>query len=393
MGFIKPVAPAPVAGAHVVLPGQTRWAVLGVPVRARPVLGTLLTRGWPLKPSPPFRRMRLGQIFAPGIPLGPFAKSPLAFFAPASSIGLLHGERECGRLRSAAAVVSRVERLESALGRLCRHCAWPIPEGDPLVGFVDTVSVLSTRASRRANADAPGPGNPASREEACRQWRQRQGRLLRCAPLVAAYPWLRPWADPSLERLASQVEEARRAFAALIDPVALLESACAALLPEPHLVDGVLLATLGSDAEWLTQEAWVRWQYACLDGWDGPSAAAPAATAVFHEAFGPRRRGRARTLEAVGMMTTRWAATATEAARRQRDAPGRTVTVRVPPVETADADALDGTALSRWESAVVATCQTSADWTTGTLRLNCPEAVTSRLTTLTATAPTQQSPH
>ncbi|WP_157597390.1 hypothetical protein [Streptacidiphilus rugosus] len=325
--------------------------------------------------------MRLGQILAPTIPLGPFAKSRLEFLAPASGNGLLHGERECGRLRSAAAVVGQEWLLEEALGRLCGHCAWPIPEDDPLIGFIEALSHL-----RAGTPDGTAPGSPVSRVDTCRQWRQWQTQLLRVAPLAEAYPWLRPWADPLRARLAERVEEARHAFAALLDPVALMESACAALLPDPSPDTGAVFAMLGADAPWLMQEAWIRWQQACLDGWDGPSAAAPAASAVFYDAFGARRRGRAQTLESVGVMTTRWAAAAAQAARDQQEVPGPAVTVRVPVLGAAGAETLGGDPLSPWAAGAIATYQASADWPAGTVRLQCPESVTRLLTTLTPTA-------
>ncbi|MFJ6619927.1 hypothetical protein ACIQOW_20415 [Kitasatospora sp. NPDC091335] len=79
-------------------------------------------------------------------------------------------------------------------------------------------------------------------------WRRLHTYLIRSNKALQAFPVLRPWAEPLQTRFAEVIEEERRAFAALVQPVPLVEAAAVRLLPEPKFTPGPELAGLGADA-------------------------------------------------------------------------------------------------------------------------------------------------
>ncbi|WP_069741150.1 hypothetical protein [Streptomyces sp. EN23] len=66
---------------------------------------------------------------------------------------------------------------------------------------------------------------------------------------MSEYPFLAPWADGLQSRLATVLDEERRAFAALVQPIRLLEAAAVRILPEPKFSADPGLAALGAEAE------------------------------------------------------------------------------------------------------------------------------------------------
>lgn len=357
----------------------------------------------------PGSRIRLGQILAAGIPLGPFGGAVLVFYASASGSGRLHGDPQCRMLRSAFAVETREVELGLAVGDLCGHCAWSVPPGHPLIDFVGAVSAVAglatwigsrpgsdvdTRAGESAEAGAAiaggcpeqraeGPrqatGVRDPREQHRRQWRRLQTSMLASHAATRAYPCLRPWAEPLQAALADVIERRREALAALLDVGLLVEAACAVAMPMPAPAAGPEFAGLGVDVRGVLEQAWLRWQRTVASSWNGLEDGRAAATAVLYEAFGRRRKGRAEALAALDDVIAGWTARGRARAAQHQDGPRRVVTVQVPPVTRDNLTGAELDPLTLWEAGVLATHQVSVYWPAGSLDLLLPQPIAEHL--------------
>ncbi|MFJ9884500.1 hypothetical protein ACIQRW_01380 [Streptomyces sp. NPDC091287] len=79
-------------------------------------------------------------------------------------------------------------------------------------------------------------------------WRRLHSYRTRSNEAVSEYPFFAPWADGLQSRLATVLDEERRAFAALVQPIRLLEAAVVRIPPEAKVSADPGLAGLGAEA-------------------------------------------------------------------------------------------------------------------------------------------------
>jgi hypothetical protein len=275
----------------------------------------------------------LGSLFTPQVPLGPTRDIIITCYVSGTGKGKLHGSPECRTLRSAASVNRIDVPFGEAVERLCASCRWPLPASGPILPFsaavseVDSLVIWLDRGSEdeedlEAERDAaialtvgeypPSATDSSNDEEEDDEtgsdeewerydrarnirsqlhahWRRLHSYLARSNEAVAEYPFLAPWADGLQSRLATVLEEERRAFTALVQPVRLLEAAAVRLLPTPKFSDDPGFAGLGAKAEKTFRRAWYEWSRRAIwswhrledqASWSGPSSATPLGVAV-----------------------------------------------------------------------------------------------------------------
>ncbi|MEY9841113.1 hypothetical protein [Streptacidiphilus sp. EB103A] len=353
-------------------------------------------------------RIRLGQILDPTIPLGPFGDLLLTFHESASGTGRTHGDPQCRMLRSGRAVTSREGQLKLAVGNLCGHCAWTVPQGHPVVDFIGAVTAVTGLRTWTGSPPGPDPevvgdseaqavlnvdespdgqlGAQVSsaqlrevRERCCRHWRRLHTCMLASYAATTAYPCLGVWAQPLHAELAEVIEYRRRELAALLPVADLVQGACAAALPEPALQAGPVFAFLGGEALRVLQRAWCQWQGAVGSSWGALEESRSAASTVVFEAFGRRRMGRTEALQALDVLVADWSARARAQAAECERAPGWLVTVQIPPVTRDSLTGAEQDPLSCWDAGILATHQVSAQWPQGSVELMLPEPVAEHL--------------
>ncbi|MFF8912853.1 hypothetical protein ACF08M_05870 [Streptomyces sp. NPDC015032] len=226
------------------------------------------------------RHVMLGSLFTPEVPLGSTRDILITCHVSATDRGKLHGSPECRTLRSAASVNQIDVPFGEAVARICPSCRWPLPTNSfilPLgaaVSEVDSLAIWLDRESKdeedleaerdaaialaageylpraaesgdaeEEDDDAAGRDEEWERYDRARNfrsrrhehWRRLHSYLTRSNEAVSEYPFLATWADGLQSRLATVLDEERRAFAALVQPIRLLEAAAVRVLPEPAL--------------------------------------------------------------------------------------------------------------------------------------------------------------
>ncbi|MFF2077458.1 hypothetical protein ACFVXG_22225 [Kitasatospora sp. NPDC058162] len=381
------------------------------------------------------RLVPLGHTFTPEIPLGPAGNVPLTCYATASGKGKLHGAEDCGLLRSASSVRSAEIPLGEAVGRLCGTCRWPLPADSPLLKLLAAVIDIGSlkiwldrepdseeekaeeadAALALATGDYPpsSTGEPSdetdgeaeeqeedfddeawerySRARETRRhhhehWRYLYSVLLRSNTALQAFPVLRPWAEPLQVRLAEVIDEERRAFAALVQPVPLVEAAAVGLLPAPEFTPGPEFAGLGADAAKVMRRAWHAWERRASWSWSRLEDNGWAVSSVVDDAFGRRRKGRPEAEAAFEQLVADWISEARRQAALRSEAPRQLVAVKVPAAEKEPYEERAHDPLTAWEAAVIATYQVAVDWPAGTAALLVPHLIGEHLIAGASTA-------
>ncbi|MFE6054939.1 hypothetical protein ACFQ6N_29670 [Kitasatospora sp. NPDC056446] len=370
------------------------------------------------------RRVPLGRTFTPEIPLGSAGNISLTCYAAASGKGKLHGDEACGTLRSASSVRSAEIPPGEVVGRLCGTCRWPLPADSPLLQLGAAVIDIGTlkiwldrepdsEEERAEEADAAlalatgeyppsGTGEPSdeadgeageleedfddeawerysrareTRRHRHEHWRRLHTYLIRSNKALQAFPVLRPWAEPLQAGFAEVIEDERRAFAVLVQPVPLVEAAAVKLLPEPDFTPGPELAGLGADAAQVMQRAWHAWKHRASWSWHRLEDNDFAVSSVVRDAFGRRRKGRPETEAAFERLVAGWIREARSQAALHGEALRQLLAVKIPAVEKEDYEERAHDPLTTWESAVIATYQVAADWPAGTVALLVPHLI------------------
>ncbi|MFF1785030.1 hypothetical protein ACFVX9_01010 [Kitasatospora sp. NPDC058243] len=206
-------------------------------------------------------------------------------------------------------------------------------------------------------------------------WRRLHTYLIRSNKALQAFPVLQPWAEPLQARLAEVLEEERRAFAALVQPVPLVQAAAVRLLPEPEFTPGQEFAGLGADAAKVVQRAWRAWKHRASWSWRRLEDNDFAVSSVVRDAFGRRRKGRPETEAAFDELVTGWIREVRRQAALHGEAPRQLLAVKIPTVEKEPYEERAHDPLTQWETAVIATYQVAADWPAGTVALLVPHLV------------------
>ncbi|MFJ1931565.1 hypothetical protein ACIPLC_15190 [Kitasatospora sp. NPDC086801] len=369
-----------------------------------------------MSPDPRTYRLDLGRVLSADVPLGPLSSIPLSCFTTSSSRnGKLHGEQTCGLLRSSRTVEATTVKLGEVAERLCGTCFWPMPSDDPLVKFTSSVRDV-LRATAHSGPD-PSPdvdfapsdeadaaavlaqGNYPKRDgrdqaESDRyalarfirerhhgHWRHLHNFMLESNSAAAAHPWLATWAEPTLGDLAAVIESERCAFAALLPPDALLDSAAVTRLEQPRdLSTQEGFAGLGNQTEAVLRRAWADWAEDTARSWLALEDNRPSASLVLHYAFGRRRKGRDEAYAALDELLTSWCAQARAVTATQKARPRRLLAVSVLPTSFDSSLGRSQDPLSQWEAGVLATYQVATNWPAGTVALLVPQLIADRLT-------------
>ncbi|MGW3228747.1 hypothetical protein [Kitasatospora sp. NPDC001095] len=364
--------------------------------------------------SPRSYRLDLGRVLDADVPLGPLENMPLVCFTASSRSGKLHGEENCGSLRSSRAVEAVTLRLGEAVGRLCGTCSWQMPSDTPLVAFANSVRAVLQATSYTGQAPSPDvdftPSDEADAAAALAQgdyppkdehdqaesdryeharfirerhyghWRHLHSSMLESNSAVAAHPWLAAWAKPIQDALATVIESERRAFAALLRPDALLDSAAVPQLEAPSgLASEEGFIGLGAQAVLALRRAWSGWADAAARSWLALEGDRSSASLVLHEAFGRRRKGRDEAYAALDELVRSWCAEARSVVATYKAAPRRLVAVSVPPTSFDSYHGHSRDPLCQWEAGVIATYQVAANWPAGTVALLVPQLIAERL--------------
>ncbi|MFE2105242.1 hypothetical protein ACFXAF_05130 [Kitasatospora sp. NPDC059463] len=360
-------------------------------------------------------RLDLGRVLSVDVPLGPLARATLSCFTASSRTGKLHGEETCGSLRSSRTIQAVTVKLEEAAGRLCSTCSWRMSSDDPLVTFTNAVrdvlnaasytgpdpspdvdfapSEEADAAAALAHGDRPPSeeGDEAESDRYARarfirerhygHWRHLHNSMLESTSAVAACPWLSTWAEPTLDALAAVIESERRAFAGLLRPAALLDTAAVTQLEPPRdLASEEGFTGLGDQAASVLRGAWADWAADTARSWLAPEEDRPSASLVLHDAFGQRRKGRDEAYAALNELVTSWCGQARSVVARHREAPRRLLAVSVPPTSFDSYHRRSRDPLSQWEVGVLASYQVAANWPAGTVALLVPQLIAERLT-------------
>ncbi|MEU9047718.1 MULTISPECIES: hypothetical protein [unclassified Kitasatospora] len=370
------------------------------------------------------RFVQLGHTFTSEVPLGPAGDIILACYGAASGKGKLHGDEDCGTLRKASSVHSAEIPLGEAVGRLCGSCRWPLPADNPILELLAAVIDIGglkiwldrepdSEKEKAEEADAAlalatgeyppsSTGEPSNepdgeveeleedfddeawerysraretRRDRHEHWRRLDTYLLKSNNALRAFPVLRPWAEPLQARLAEVIDEERRAFAALVQPVPLVEAAAVRLLSEPELTPGPAFAGLGADAATVVRRAWREWEHRASWSWHRLEDNGFAVSSVVDDAFGRRRKGRLDAEAAFERLVAGWIREARRQAALHGEAPRQLLAVKIPPVEKEPCEERARDPLTRWEAAVIATYQVAADWPAGTVALLVPHLI------------------
>ncbi|MEV5681065.1 MULTISPECIES: hypothetical protein [unclassified Streptomyces] len=374
------------------------------------------------------RHVMLGSLFTPEVPLGSTRDILITCHVSATGKGKLHGSPECRTLRSAASVNQIDVPFGEAVARLCLSCRWPLPTDSlilPLgaaVSEVDSLAIWLDRESKdeedleaerdAAIALAAGEYPPLATEsgdeeeeddEAGRDeewerydrarnfrsrrhehWRRLHSYLTRSNEAVSEYPFLAPWADGLQSRLATVLDEERRAFAALVQPIRLLESAAVRILPEPKFSADPGFAGLGAQAEKTFQRAWYEWSRRAIWSWRRLEDQDFSVYTVVSDAFGRRRKGKPEAHAAFRRLTADWIRQAREEAGRPVSTPWQLVAVKAPALVRTHHSEPERDPLTLWETAVIATYQVAFNRKAGTTALLVPHLVAEQLLACTS---------
>ncbi|MFB9557044.1 hypothetical protein [Streptomyces roseoviridis] len=376
-------------------------------------------------PSTPdeLRHVMLGSLFTPEVPLGPTRDILIACHVSATGKGKLHGSPECRTLRSAASVDQIDVPFGEAVERLCASCRWPLPTDSlilPLgaaVSEVDSLAIWLDRESKdeedleaerdAAIALAAGEYPPRATEsgdeeeeddEAGRDeeweryerarnfrsrrhehWRRLHSYLTRSNEAVSEYPFLAPWADGLQSRLATVLDEERRAFAALVQPIRLLEAAAVRVLPKPQFSTDPGFAGLGAEAEKTFRRAWYEWSQRAIWSWRRLEDQDFAVYTVVSDAFGRRRKGKPEAHAAFSRFTADWIRQAREEAGRPASTAWQLVAVKAPALVRTHHSEPERDPLTLWEAAVIATYQVAFNRKAGTTALLVPHLIAEQL--------------
>ncbi|MFJ1639010.1 MULTISPECIES: hypothetical protein [unclassified Streptomyces] len=306
-----------------------------------------------------------------------------------------------------------------ALERLCASCRWPLPAENlilPLgaaVSEVDSLTIWLDRetedeedleAERDAalalaageypphaadSSDEEDEDNEAGRDEEWEwyerarnfrsrrheHWRRLHSYLARSNEAVAEYPFLAPWADGPQSRLVAVLDEERRAFAALVQPIRLLEAAAVRVLPTPKFSDDPGFAGLGVEAERTFRRAWYEWSRRAIWSWRRLEDQDFSVYTVVSDAFGRRRKGKPEAHAAFSRLTADWIRQAREEASRPVSTPWQLVAVKTPALVRTHQSEPERDPLTLWEAAVIATYQVAFNQKAGTTALLVPHLV------------------
>ncbi|MFI9788623.1 hypothetical protein ACIHEI_34705 [Kitasatospora sp. NPDC051984] len=364
--------------------------------------------------SPRSYRLDAGRVLDANTPLGPLASMSLECFTASSGSGKLHGEENCGSLRSSRAVEAVTVELGEAVGKLCGTCSWRIATDHPLVAFTRAVrDVLQATSYTEPDHHPDVDFDPSEEADAAAallqgdypledeydradqeryerarfirerhhgHWRHLHGLMLESSSAVAAHPWLAEWAGPIQDALAAVIESERRAFAALLPPGALLDSAAVPLLKMPDgLGSEEGFSGLGDQAASVLRGAWSEWAEDASRSWQALEGSSTSASLALHHAFGRRRKGRDEAYAALDDLVGFWCAQARAVVAAHRSARRRLVAVSIPPTSFDSYARCSQDPLSQWEAGVVATYQVAADWTAGRVALLVPHLVAEQL--------------
>lgn len=364
----------------------------------------------------------LGSLFTPEVPLGPTRDILIACHVSATGKGKLHGSPECRTLRSAASVKQIDVPFREAVERLCVSCRWPLPTDSlilPLgaaVSEVDSLAIWLDRESKdeedleaerdAAIALATGEYPPRATEsgdeeeddEAGRDeewerydrarnfrsrrhehWRRLHSYLTRSNEAVSEYPFLAPWADGLQSRLATVLDEERRAFAALVQPIRLLEAAAVRVLPKPQFSTDAGFAGLGAEAEKTFRRAWYEWSRRAIWSWRRLEDQDFSVYTVVSDAFGRRRKGKPEAHAAFRRLTADWIRQAREEAGRPVNTQWQLVAVKAPALHRTHHSEPERDPLTLWEAALIATYQVAFNRQAGTTALLVPHLIAEQL--------------
>lgn len=366
----------------------------------------------------------LGSLFTPEVPLGLTRDILITCHVSATGKGKLHGSPECRTLRSAASVNQIDVPFGKAVARLCPSCRWPLPTDSlilPLgaaVSEVDSLAIWLDRESKdeedlEAERDAataltageyPPPATESGDEEdkdddeaghdvewerydrarnfrsrRHEHWRRLHSYLTRSNEAVSEYPFLAPWADGLQSRLATVLDEERRAFAALAQPIRLLEAAAVRILPEPKFSADPGFAGLGAEAEKTFRRAWYEWSRRAIWSWRRLEDQDFSVYTVVSDAFGRRRKGKPEAHAAFRLLTADWIRQAREEASRPVSTPWQLVAVKAPALVRTHHSEPERDPLTLWEAAVIATYQVAFNRKAGTTALLVPHLVAEQL--------------
>lgn len=366
----------------------------------------------------------LGSLFGPEVPLGLTRGILITCHVSATGKGKLHGIPECRTLRSAASVNQIDVPFGEAVARLCPSCRWPLPTDSlilPLgaaVSEVDSLAIWLDRESKdeeelEVERDAataltageyPPPATESGDEEEKdddeaghdeewkrydrarnfrsrrhEHWRRLHSYLTRSNEAVSEYPFLAPWADGLQSRLATALDEERRAFAALVQPIRLLEAAAVRILPEPKFSPNPGFAGLGAEAEKTFRRAWYEWSRRAVWSWRRLEDQDFSVYTVVSDAFGRRRKGKPEAHAAFRRLTADWIRQAREEAGRPVSTPWQLVAVKAPALVRSHHSEPERDPLTLWEAAVIATYQVAFNRKAGTTALLVPHLVAEQL--------------
>ncbi|MDF9868579.1 hypothetical protein OKW18_000717 [Streptomyces pratensis] len=369
------------------------------------------------------RHVMLGSLFTPEVPLGSTRDILITCHVSATRKGKLHGSPECRTLRSAASANQIDVPFGEAVARLCPSCRWPLPTDSlilPLgaaVSEVDSLAIWLDRESKdeedpEAERDAatalnageyPPPATESGDEEEKddeaghneewerydrarnfrsrrhEHWRRLHSYQTRSNEAVSEYPFLAPWADGLQSRLATVLDEERRAFAALVQPIRLLEAAAVRILPEPKFSADPGLAGLGAEAEKTFRRAWYEWSRRAIWSWRRLEDQDFSVYTVVSDAFGRRRKGKPEAHAAFRRLTADWIRQAREEAGRPVSTPWQLVAVKAPALVRTHHSEPERDPLTLWEAAVIATYQVAFNRKAGTTALLAPHLVAEQL--------------
>lgn len=198
---------------------------------------------------------------------------------------------------------------------------------------------------------------------------------------MAEYPFLALWADGLQSRLATVLDEERSAFAALVQPVRLLEAAAVRVLPTTKFSDDPGFAGLGAEAEKTFRRAWYEWSRRAIWSWYRLEDQDFSVYTAVSDTFGRRRKGKPEAHAAFRRLTADWIRQAREEAGRPVSTPWQLVAVKTPALTRTHHSEPERDPLTLWEAAVIATYQVAFNRPAGTTALLVPHLVAEQLLT------------
>ncbi|MFT2016505.1 hypothetical protein ACMA1D_11780 [Streptomyces sp. 796.1] len=368
--------------------------------------------------------MTLGRL-SPEVPLGPFATSRITVWSTPGNKAKLHASARCSQVRTGNLTASELP-LSTAVQQMCPRCAessqWARPgtglglflealTGLGLLSELDhyagpdedtrteedvqqTAALLNRPPQDVSEEDLDEPAEEdeedwhtmqAARQERTTvvgQWREAVASLHRTFEMLAPFPWLRPWASPSLEQKTSYIALLQQQSRQLLLRDALVVAACAGTMDTPELLSDAPALTALGPATKVTSDLislWERWRGHAADSWEHPREGAHLA---YHLADGMRRRrkGRDAVLEHSRQLVSAWTAEAEAAASGPWEE--RVLVARLPEWFTrrqSEPRESYPRSLSEWELGVLVTWGTEADWERLTVTLRVPEPIAVRL--------------